>query len=163
MRQKRAESKRSLFVIVAILVVLGGLSYAVFQNIGKKKYENQGPGMLPTIQNGETVYAKTVKPTDINRKDIIVFEMPSIDNQRQIKRVVGLPGDKVTIANEQLTVTTPGGEVLKPYDDQKVFGTVDVTVGQNSFFVVGDNLSNSLDSRQYGAVPFDNVIGHVEL
>ena len=120
--------------------------------------------MEPTISNGEKVKAKVVAADKVQRGDIIVFTSTIGENKRLLKRVVGLPRDTVTVANGYLLVTKPDKSTYKPFNDNNTPGNSTVTVNPNSFYVVGDNRTNSLDSRieSFGQVPFDALLSVVE-
>lgn len=108
------------------------------------------------------------------RSDVIIFHTSSasqgedLGEERQlIKRVVGLPGDRVVVKDGILTVyNTEHPDGFQPdqtYDYGKVItttpGRVDVTVGDGEVFVCGDNRENSLDSRAMGPIPADHIVG----
>lgn len=142
----------TVFVLVVVLIV----SLFVYAS-GNKAYVMDGPSMEPTISNGEKVKAKVVPADKVQRGDIIVFTSPIGENKRLLKRVVGLPGDVVTISNGELIVTKSDNTTYKPYNDNNTPGNSTATVKPNAFYVVGDNRANSLDSRieSFGQVPFD--------
>jgi len=123
---------------------------------------------------------------DVKRGDIIVFRYPVDIKQTFVKRVIGVPGDRIRVENKQLIRN--GVRVEEPYKVHKVDymdsyrdnfpstpylpvseGAVDmlqnhvkngeVVVPPNSFFAMGDNRDNSLDSRYWGFVPRGNIIG----
>ncbi len=146
--------------ILAVVLIAGLFVYAS----GNKAYVMDGPSMEPTINNGEKVKAKVVPANEVQRGDIIVFTSPIGENKRLLKRVVGLPGDTVTVANGELLVTKPDNTTYKPYNDNNTPGDSTVTVKSNSFYVVGDNRANSLDSRieSFGQVPFDALLSVVK-
>lgn len=96
------------------------------------------------------------------RGDIIVFNPPTPSDKPYVKRVIGLPGDKVTVRNRQVLVN--GIVVEEPYIAAEPSYTYppgggEFTVPTGSIFVLGDNRNNSSDSHAFGAVPLDNVIG----
>jgi len=81
-----------------------------------------------------------------------------------IKRVIGLPGETITIANGQVQIN--GQPINEPYLNglsTQCAQNCNVTLGPGQYFVLGDNRSNSLDSRSFGPVTADNVIGQVIL
>lgn len=94
--------------------------------------------------------------------DVIVFRYPPEPDQiPYIKRVIGLPGDNIHIANGKVYVN---GELLtEPYILVPTNRGGDWTVPDNSLFVMGDNRNNSSDSRSWGFVPFENIIGRAEV
>ncbi|MDD3654234.1 MAG: signal peptidase I [Desulfotomaculaceae bacterium] len=120
------------------------------------------PSMLPTLQVGDRLLIEKVsfRVSGIDRGDIIVFKAPPASRLDEvlIKRVVGLPGDTVLI--KKGTVYVNGNPQVEPYqlekprEDFKPF-----TVPENSVFVMGDNRNNSYDSRFWGVVPMELIIG----
>ncbi|MEK7655777.1 MAG: signal peptidase I [Patescibacteria group bacterium] len=103
------------------------------------------------------------------RGDIVVFRYPNDPSQFFIKRVIGLPGETVEIANGNVKVfndSDPNGFTLpeQEYLEQLVTATTrDVTLKSNEYFVLGDNRTASLDSRYFGPVTKDAIVGRVWL
>ena len=96
------------------------------------------------------------------RGEIVVFHYPLNPAEvPYIKRVIGLPGDQVHIANGQVTVN--GQVLIEPYLTVTTNRGGDWTVPEGALFVMGDNRNNSSDSRAWGFVPMENVIGRAEL
>ena len=92
--------------------------------------------------------------------DIIVFRWPRDTSQNFVKRIVALPGDRVRLLEG--TVFVNGVPLEEPYVEHPSRDTVrEVTVPADSYFVLGDNRAQSDDSRHWGAVPRENVIGKV--
>ncbi|OGG61938.1 signal peptidase I [Candidatus Kaiserbacteria bacterium RIFCSPHIGHO2_02_FULL_49_34] len=103
------------------------------------------------------------------RGDIVVFRYPHNPSIHHIKRIVGMPGDtisvhdgKVTVSNVQFkdatfeeTYVLPGNNLMLLSDSR--------TLGENEYYFMGDNRDNSLDSRRYGAVSGDFISGRVVL
>jgi len=119
----------------------------------------EGTSMVPTLQNGEYILVsklsyKTGVPA---RGDIIVFGLPTDTKQELIKRVIGLPGETVTIKDGIVSVN--GVTLNEPYIAQppNYNGEWQVTDGQ--LFVLGDNRNNSKDSHQWGLLPMENIAG----
>lgn len=93
--------------------------------------------------------------------DVIVFSLPNDPNKEYIKRVIGLPGDRVEISGRQVIVN---GEVLfEPYIAADPLYTGSWTVPEGSLFVLGDNRNNSTDSHVWGPVDMNHAIGKAML
>ncbi len=120
--------------------------------------------MQPTLYAGNFVLVNKLayRLGTPGRGDIIVFRYPPDPTQvPYIKRVIGLPGDHVHIADGQVYIN--GQLLIEPYLTVRTNRGGDWTVPANSLFVMGDNRNNSSDSRSWGFVPLQNVIGKAEL
>ncbi len=113
----------------------------------------------------------TVKPRkDLERHEIVVFRAPTDDKQYYIKRVIGLPGETIEIDNGEVTLYNeehPDGKVLDEStylpEGRKTNGTRKVTLADDEYYVLGDNRPASSDSRSFGPLHKDDVIGKVLL
>jgi len=118
-----------------------------------------GFSMEPTLESGEFVVVNKLayrlgEPT---RGDIIVFRYPYDPQQEYIKRIIGLPGDNIEIANGTVSVN---GEMLEePYIAAAPAYQTNLTVPEGSVFVLGDNRNNSSDSHNWGTVPLEYLVG----
>lgn len=128
-----------------------------------------GSSMEPNFQEGNyllidelTYYFREPK-----RGEVIVFKYPKNEKTFFIKRIIGLPGEKVIIENGKIKIITPKGEVLNLKEDY-----INVKMGldyfekelkEGEYFVMGDNRNFSYDSRSWGAVPKKDIIGLVRL
>lgn len=102
------------------------------------------------------------------RGETVVFKYPNNPSQKYIKRIIGLPGETIEIEGGQVIIYKDGvSEVLDESAYLTDFTTtadaVKVSLGQDEYFVLGDNRPVSYDSRRWGAVPEDNIIGRVFL
>lgn len=168
-------------VSTVLLFVLAPL-FALFMIIFVfQSYVVDGSSMEPTLQNGNRVFIlklpKTVasvqgKVFTPTRHEIIVFKKPSDPDTQLIKRVIGLPGERVVVQNGKMTVYNadfPDGFDPDANTDygpnlETTTGEQDITLGENELFVSGDNRSpgGSLDSRTgLGVVPVDNIVGRL--
>ncbi len=159
-------------LIVAIVVVK-----FLFQ-----PYQVYGLSMVPTLDDGDRLIIVKIGKTWAsltggqyipNRGEIVVFKSPAQTNENLIKRVIGLPGDRVLVSDGIITIFNseqPGG--FNPdleYEDTlpaQRTGNIDVRVGEGELFVSGDNRTSagSLDSRnQLGLVPVENLVGELVL
>lgn len=164
-------------VLFAALILAWGLISFVFQS-----YQVDGPSMQTTLENSDhlvvwkvprTWARLTGHPYVPNRGDIIVFNEPSLADYGQgsdkqlIKRVIGLPGDRVVIKDGFVTIYNrahPSGfDPDKTLSYGKVIpttsGNIDITLKQDQIFVCGDNRPDSLDSRVFGPVNVNNIVG----
>jgi signal peptidase I len=121
--------------------------------------------MQPTLYPGDYVivnklaYRFNHRP---DRGDVIVFRYPPDPEAiPYIKRIIGLPGDQIHIADGKVTVN--GQLVVEPYLVVSTNRGGDWTVPDGQLFVMGDNRNNSSDSRSWGFVPLENIIGRAEL
>ncbi|HSV32190.1 MAG TPA: signal peptidase I [Atribacteraceae bacterium] len=125
--------------------------------------------MEPTIIPGQRILAAKFwyRFTDPQRGDIIVFREPAERSQgrareRLVKRVVGLPGERVRIENGQILINDqPLNEEFseRVYLAVGYYGSREVIVPEGTYYVLGDNSINSLDSRIWGFVPRNTILG----
>jgi len=148
----------------------------------------QGASMEPNFENNQYLIINELgfKETTINfsshtllqvnsfrkikRQKVIVFRYPLDPRKFFIKRIIGLPGEKIQIANGKVTIFNsvyPGGFILdeKAYlpAGLKTVGNLTITLKNNQYFVMGDNRMFSSDSRSWGPVPKSDIIGEVML
>lgn len=147
-----------LFIIMMMLI--SGVS----SSSEYKYYSAEGPSMSPTIVSKDrlTVDSTYYNEHIIERGDIIVFT-DSINGSDFVKRVVGLSEDTVKITDNKLYVN--GVIQEEKYTQSEITMTnqdsPETTVPVNSVFVLGDNRSDSLDSRIIGSINIDNILGKV--
>ena len=104
------------------------------------------------------------------RGDVVVLRYPLDTKRFFLKRVIGLPGDRVTLKDGKVYITNaenPNGAVLvEPYEQQVTFPAGpyrDVVLGPDQYFAMGDNRAGSDDSRTWGILPRKDIVGHVIL
>lgn len=178
---KESSLWRELFSTVGILAtaLLTALFIIAFVF---RSYQVDGPSMQNTLQNADKLIIWKVPRTwskithhDYipNRGDIIVFTQSGLseygqqDKKQLIKRVIGLPGERVVVHDGKVTVYNnahPGGfspDETMPYGKNipTSSGDVDVTLGRHQLFVCGDNRPDSLDSRMFGPITADQIVG----
>jgi signal peptidase I len=146
---------------VRILVAVAALTVAVRASL-LTPVAVHGISMEPTVHDGDVLVVQrtATTTTEVHRGDLVVFHDP--DGALSVKRVVGLPGDRVAMLDARLTVD--GEYVDEPYVDlSRIDGTYlgQVVVPDGAVYVLGDNRSRSIDSREYGPVPSSSVIGTV--
>lgn len=155
--EKRTGVVRFLLDIVETLILSVVLFAAI--NAVSARIRVDGASMEPTLQSGEFVIVNKLAYVLGSPKvgDVIVFHFPRDPDQEYIKRVIGLPGDRVSIKGGKVYVN---GKLLEEHyiAAPPVYeATWDVPV--DSLFVLGDNRNNSSDSHNWGPVPLDYVVG----
>jgi signal peptidase I len=128
-----------------------------------------GASMNPTFANGQYLIVDelTYHFASPQRGDVIVFRYPKDPTQFFIKRIIGLPGETVQIKNGQVYIQKDNGDpqpLNEPYVVNQGNGQ-DMTraLGPDEYFVMGDNRPESSDSRTWGILPRNEIIGHVFL
>lgn len=181
--KKKGEGWKSV-VSTVLIIVSAPLIALLLINFVFQSYEVDGPSMESTLQNGDRLIVWKVPRTiaKIQKKDyipargdVIVFTKKGLyedgtgGDKQLIKRVIGLPGDRVVVSDGVITIYNeehPDGfnpdqsglyEITQPTG-----GNVDITVEEGQVFVSGDNRGNSLDSRIFGPIPASDIIGKLE-
>ena len=131
-----------------------------------------GESMMPNYVNNEYLLAEKISYLigSPQRGDVVIFRYPGNPSISYIKRIIALPGERITISNNTVRIFNneyPEGKVLSEtaylpstsltlvQDDKPI----DRTLGQNEYFVMGDNRQHSSDSRDWGVLPKSNIIG----
>lgn len=155
----------SKVVLISLAIILP-IRYFVVQPFYVK-----GASMEPTFVDNEYLLIDEIsyRFEDPTRGQVVVFRYPRDPRQYFIKRIVGLPGETVRIADGGVTIVSaehPNGLGLdEPYltDAVTTTGTYQVEVPAGHYFLMGDNRAASLDSRVFGPVDEDYMIGRVWL
>lgn len=128
----------------------------------------KGASMEPNFYNSEYLIIDelTYRMRAPERGEIVVFRYPRDPSEFFIKRVIGLPGETVEISDSHVTIYNtdhPNGVVLTEsyLSDVPTDGMKKTTLGSNEFWVMGDNRTESMDSRSFGPVNRDHFIGRV--
>jgi len=129
-----------------------------------------GASMKETFQNGEYLIVDQIsyRFEEPERGDVIIFRYPRDPSKFFIKRVIGLPGEKIAIEGNVVTITNgshPAGAVLdEPYIASMQPNTfLEEELGEGEYFVMGDNRDQSSDSRMWGVLQEQNIVGRALL
>lgn len=154
--------------ILETVVFIGSLFIVVYLFVLQPN-QVKGASMEPTFHSGEYILTSkiTYKFRPMERGDVIVFKSPKNPDIEYIKRIIGLPGDKVLIKNGEVYVNDRF--IDEQYISAKTnlwdggFAKEDVSiiVPGEEIFVMGDNRPRSSDSREFGPVPISSIIGQV--
>lgn len=162
--------KDHLVDFIQSFVVIGAVFALIYLFIAQP-HKVSGNSMVATFHNGDLILTDkvTYKLAHPKYGDIIVFKNPRNKTQDFIKRIIAVEGETVTLIDNKLyvndkppaedylasSITTQGGNFLKPNET--------ITVGKDHFFVVGDNRPHSSDSREWGTISKEEIIGKVFL
>lgn len=146
------------FAIVAVVIVL---PIRVFL---AQPFIVSGESMSPTFESGQYLIVDQVsyRVGEPQRGDVIVFRYPQDKTKFFIKRVIGLPNEKVRIEGTNVIVTmTDGTEITldEPYVTMHRENNLSETLADDEYFVMGDNRLASLDSRVWGPLKRDSITG----
>ena len=123
-----------------------------------------GASMDPTFRNGQYLIVDELsyRLQEPDRGDVIIFRYPKNPKEFFIKRIIGLPGETVSINGNAITITKAGKTVSlsEPYVTNHGNGSArSYQLKADEYFVMGDNRPESSDSRVWGTLPRDNIVG----
>lgn len=158
---EKEDLKKSLFEYVKVIIFTIVITFGVLYFIQISRVV--GSSMEPTYHHGNIILVDKVFYKQPAYNDIVVVKYPvSINEQQIIKRIVGLPGDRIEMKNNQLY---RNDELLKEdYINEPMVNNKDFSydIPEGKIFVMGDNRNHSVDSREIGYVDFDEqVVGRV--
>ncbi len=148
-----------VFIALAALIVLPIRLFIA------QPFVVEGQSMSPTFENGDYLIVDEIshKISPPKRGDVVVFRFPGDTSVFYIKRIIGLPGEKVHISRGTVTVTRVDGTTLtldEPYVRMEdATYSPDRNLGPGQYYVLGDNRANSSDSRVWGVLPEEDIMG----
>lgn len=152
------QSNFKIFAICLIIVpALGALGAAC---AAPTPVRIEGSAMRPAFKDGDKVIMHQ-PPGEIGRGDVIMFLYPQDHSRMYIKRVIGLPGEKIEIKSGRIYIN--GAALDEPYVDLEYNRTgakfSEETIPEEHYFVMGDNRDNSSDSRAWGTLSKELITG----
>lgn len=161
-----SQFKTNLIDLIQTLVVFGAI-LALIHLFLAQPHKVSGSSMVPTFHNADYILTDKIsyKLGEVKRGDIIVFANPRNESEEFIKRVVGLPGETIKLENS--TVYINGKPLSEPY---LPLGTTvypgsfltegtPVKISPSHYFVMGDNRTHSSDSREWGEINREEIVG----
>lgn len=136
------------------------LIYLLVRTFLVENYRVVGHSMIPTLENDQFLVVSKLEYRlhEPKRGDIIVFEEPRGNKKKLIKRVIGLPGELLEIKGGQVFIR--GQRLNEPYiKDPSRSSTTPERIPEHQYFVMGDNRNNSSDSRNWGTLPRNDIVG----
>ena len=147
-------------IVFALFIVLP-IRYFLFQ-----PFIVRGASMEPSFHEADYLIVDQLsyRFRQPERGEVIVFRYPQNPQKRHIKRVVGLPGENIILEDEKIYIES--GDEREILEENylslpRPLGNEEFSLGQKEFFVMGDNRTASFDSRNWGPLPADYIIGKV--
>ncbi len=147
------------YIIIALIIVIPVRTFIA------QPFVVNGASMDTTFADGEYLIVNefTYQFDNPQYGDVVVFKAPLDPKKYYIKRLIGKPGDTIKIKDEKVTIVNEkhpeGITLIEPYIHTDTFGSVNLKLKEGEYFVLGDNRINSSDSRSWGAVPRENIVG----
>lgn len=155
---------------------IGIIIFVFIRTFFFSNYIVEGESMMPTLQDGNKLVVNKLgyHISDLNRFDVIVFH--ATEKEDFVKRIIGLPGDKIEFMDDQLYINgkafqepflseykqeSPGIKLTEDFRLEEITGESRVPDGK--LFVMGDNRLGSMDSRHFGFISVNQVVGKVDL
>ncbi len=160
-------SKVALFFLEIIkIAILAGVTIALVRYFLFKPFYVKGQSMEPAFHERDYLIIDeiTYRLRTPERGEVVVFKSP-INTDYYLKRIIGLPGERIKIENNTVIIyneANPRGLVLnETYLEEETPGSVSLTLGSDEYFVLGDNRDSSFDSRRFGAIKEETIVGRV--
>lgn len=149
-RQFLIDILETLVISVALFLVINTVSARI---------RVESVSMKDTLNPGDFVLVNRLAYNweEVGRGDVVVFDPPFASPEPYVKRVIGLPGEVVTIEDGKVYVNDTW--IQEPYLDVDFHTNGTWEIPENEIFVMGDNRNNSSDSRSWGTVPVENILG----
>lgn len=161
------------FLDIAETVIIAGVVFFIFYALIAQPHQVRGESMFPTLKTGDFILTNklSLRFSDLKRGDIVVFKYPRNEKLDYIKRIIALPNETIEIQNNHIHIFNskhPEGFVLdESYlpKDVKTTGRVSIQEGQkyttkpDEYVMLGDNREQSSDSREWGFVKKNLIIG----
>lgn len=157
--KKRVFLENVLYIASAVVLAL------LVQKFLIRPFVVNGASMDPTLATGDYLIIDELsyKIGEPERGDVVVFRAPPEPDKFFIKRIIGLPGETVSIKGSTVTITNkqnPKGFTLsEPFITHESSNNLVVEVPEGQYFVMGDNRAGSFDSRSWGTLPKENLRG----
>lgn len=167
-REKKKSIVGEVFSWIFYLAFLMAAAFLIIHFVGERT-EVRGDSMNPTLHDGDHLIVDKIsyRFSDPKRFDIVVFPFQYQEDTYYIKRIIGLPGETVQIYDGAIYIN---GKVLnESYGSEAIrnpgLASEAVTLGQDEYFVLGDNRNNSADSREpsVGCIKRDSLTGRALL
>jgi signal peptidase I len=167
--------KKLLYTVweIAEVLLIAVIAVAAIKYFLVQPFIVNGASMEPNFFDGDYLLIDelTYRFKEPQRGDVVVFHAPQDESIYYIKRIIGLPGEKVEVNDNAITIVNSehpkGFQLDESYLSQGISsswsGNISITLKPGQYFVLGDNRLNSLDSRYWGPLDQKEIVGHVKL
>lgn len=157
-RENKVTIKGAIKEIIQTAVVSLGIFFFVYVFL-VQPHRVKGDSMFPNFKDAELLLVEKVsyriyKPS---RGDVVVFKAPGAVKVDFIKRIIGLPGENIKVSSGSVYINDK--ELREPYEEQETRGDVNINLGPDQYFVLGDNRGGSTDSRVFGTIEKKSIEG----
>ena len=157
-------TREILETVILTLLIFFAIHFSI------QPYIVDGPSMQPGLHTGDLVMVNLLSYDfgSPQRGDVIVFHPPDDPSQQYVKRIIGIPGDTVTVTLtavyvDNVKLNEPYIYPLAPGQNESTGVVPSLHLSPGQYFVLGDNRDNSADSRYFGPIERNSIIGKVEL
>lgn len=154
----------SIWEVAEVIIVAAASIFIIYRFVAQP-FLVQGASMEPNFYDGNYLIVDevTYRFQSPARGEVIVFHNPTNEKEFYIKRIIGLPGERIVIKGSN--VSADGAMINEIYlpSDLKFNNDIDITLKSDEYFVMGDNRLHSFDSRIWGPLKKDKIVGAVRV
>lgn len=169
-KKETPQSAQSIFLEMMGFLIITAAIVVPLRLFIAQPFIVSGESMVPTFENKDYLIIDEIsyRIRDPRRGDVIVFRYPLQPDRFFIKRVIGLPGERIVIKNSTITVSDAEAVTSFSLDesflvDTQTLGETDLTLKEGEYFVMGDNRNESSDSREWGPLDEKYIMGRAWL
>ena len=167
-KKKKKSAVKEVVSWLVYLIIFAAVAFFLINYVGERTVVS-GDSMLPTLQNGDNLIVDKLsyRFRDPKRFEIVVFPFRYQEDTYYIKRIIGLPGETVQIHDGNIYIN--GKQLKEDYGREAIrnpgLASEAVTLGEDEYFVLGDNRNNSADSREpsVGNIQKKDILGRAWL
>jgi len=169
--KKSPLAKVAMFFLELVKVaVLAGITIGFVRYFIFKPFYVEGQSMDPTFLEKEYLIIDEIsyRLKEPERGEVVVFKAPVTHNDYYLKRIIGLPGERVKVEDNKVIIynndNSQGVVIFEDYTaEEGTPGVTTVTLEPDEYFVMGDNRNASFDSRRFGPIKRDDIVGRTWL
>lgn len=160
------------FIDIIETIVVAAAIFVVVYLFLLQPHQVRGSSMEPNLSDGQYILTDKIsyRFDDPRRGDIVIFKAPVDENFDYIKRIIALPGETISIIDGEIIIKNDdnpqGFKLEEPYSingaispGTQLSNGVEIKMEEDRYFVFGDNRNQSFDSREWGKLPRENIIG----